>query len=67
MRKQPEVQELRQWQAEWREDVPGNIQRRVSDFWEKKMPQQETTDSKDNVVTESEKTEIPQIKTEEAK
>ncbi|XP_052261930.1 IQ domain-containing protein K-like isoform X2 [Dreissena polymorpha] len=35
VRKEPEIQELRQWQAEWREEN-GGIQRRVSDFWEKK-------------------------------
>ena len=41
VRREPEVQELRKWQAEWREELHGNIQRQVSDFWEKKMPEQE--------------------------
>lgn len=38
MRRQPEVQELRQWQREWREENCTGIQSKVSDFWEKKMP-----------------------------
>lgn len=46
VRKDSEVQELRQWQAEWREESNG-IQRRVSDFWEKKMPESPNT-STDN-------------------
>lgn len=37
MRKNPEVQELRQWQREWREENE-NINRRVNEFWDKKMP-----------------------------
>lgn len=37
VRREPDVQELRQWQREWREENRG-IQSRVSDFWEKKMP-----------------------------
>lgn len=37
MRRDPEVQELRQWQREWRE-INSNIQNRVNDFWESKMP-----------------------------
>ena len=37
MRKDPEVQELRQWQREWREENRG-IQHKVTDFWEKQMP-----------------------------
>ena len=36
MRREPEVQELRAWQREWRE-INGNIQSRVSDFWDSKM------------------------------
>ncbi|CAC5409349.1 IQ domain-containing protein K [Mytilus coruscus] len=37
VRKDPEVQELRQWQREWREET-GGIQDKVSQFWDKKMP-----------------------------
>ena len=37
VRKEPEIQELRQWQREWREESRG-IQHKVTDFWEKKMP-----------------------------
>ncbi|XP_060553480.1 IQ domain-containing protein K-like [Ruditapes philippinarum] len=37
IRREPEVQELRQWQAEWREEN-GGIKDKVTDFWEKKMP-----------------------------
>lgn len=37
VRKDGEVQELRQWQREWREEN-GNISTKVSEFWDKKMP-----------------------------
>lgn len=36
VRRLPEVQELRVWQKEWR-DINGNVQSRVSDFWDSKM------------------------------
>lgn len=51
VRRDPEVAELRQWQAEWREEN-GGIQRRVSDFWEKKMPESPTA-SQDNLSKDS--------------
>lgn len=37
VRREPNVQELRIWQREWREENRG-IQHRVSEFWEKQMP-----------------------------
>ncbi|RUS88942.1 hypothetical protein EGW08_003278 [Elysia chlorotica] len=37
VRKEPDVQELRVWQREWREENRG-IQSRVSEFWDKQMP-----------------------------
>lgn len=37
VRRGPEVQELRVWQREWQEENRG-IQHRVSEFWEKQMP-----------------------------
>ncbi|CAL1530802.1 unnamed protein product [Lymnaea stagnalis] len=37
VRKEPEIQELRIWQREWREEGTG-IKRKVNEFWDKKMP-----------------------------
>lgn len=50
------MQELRQWQAEWREEN-GGIKRQVSDFWEKKMPDSPKTTQED--VNKDNKTETP--------
>ncbi|XP_025095674.1 IQ domain-containing protein K-like [Pomacea canaliculata] len=44
VRKTPEVQELWQWQREWRE-INRNIQSCVNDFWESKMPEKGDTTS----------------------
>ena len=48
MRRDPEVQELRAWQAEWREEQ-GGIRRSVSDFWEKQMPETDDKSSTEPV------------------
>lgn len=37
VRREPDVQELRVWQREWREENRG-IQHRVTEFWDKQMP-----------------------------
>ncbi|XP_059165386.1 IQ domain-containing protein K-like isoform X2 [Physella acuta] len=37
VRREPEIQELRIWQREWREESAG-IKKRVSEFWDKQMP-----------------------------
>ncbi|XP_052779036.1 IQ domain-containing protein K-like [Mya arenaria] len=55
VRKDPEVQELRQWQAEWREEK-GDVSRRVSDFWEKKMPES-PNNTTENITPENKSTE----------
>lgn len=55
MRKDTEVQELRQWQREWREETHG-VQEKVTDFWEKKMPgggEPTPADSEDNINKEN--------------
>ncbi|KAH9514390.1 hypothetical protein Btru_025079 [Bulinus truncatus] len=41
VRKNPEVQELRIWQREWREEISG-IQKRVTEFWDEKMPEEDS-------------------------
>jgi len=46
VRREPDVQELRVWQREWREENRG-IQDRVSEFWDKKMPENEQPPSED--------------------
>ncbi|XP_046355021.2 IQ domain-containing protein K-like [Haliotis rufescens] len=54
VRRVPEIQELRQWQKEWQEENRG-IQTRVSDFWDKQMPDWDKptpTTSKTNMETE---------------
>ncbi|KAK7111781.1 IQ domain-containing protein K-like [Littorina saxatilis] len=43
VRRDPEIQELRQWQREWRE-VNSNIHSRVSDFWDSKLVVAPSTD-----------------------
>ncbi|XP_045213329.1 IQ domain-containing protein K-like isoform X2 [Mercenaria mercenaria] len=60
VRREPEVQELRQWQAEWREEL-GGIKRRVSDFWEKKMPESPKA-SQDNLNTDNKTEEVEPAK-----
>ncbi|WAQ95194.1 hypothetical protein MAR_027884 [Mya arenaria] len=55
VRKDPEVQELRQWQAEWREEK-GDVSRRVSDFWEKKMPES-PNNTNESITPENKSTE----------
>lgn len=42
VRREAEVQELRIWQHEWREENRG-IQNRVSEFWDKQMPDGDET------------------------
>ena len=46
MRRQPEIQELRVWQREWREEN-ANIRSKVEDFWAEKLPdsQEETSNT----------------------
>jgi len=46
IRREPDVQELRVWQREWREENCG-IQNRVSEFWDKQMPEQPTPSASD--------------------
>ncbi|ESO93382.1 hypothetical protein LOTGIDRAFT_232783 [Lottia gigantea] len=43
----PKIQELRQWQREWREENRG-YDKKVNEFWEEKMPHDQ---SSDNVAT----------------
>ena len=50
IRLDPEIQELRQWQREWR-DENENIKNKVDDFWAKQMPEGE------NAADQSEKAE----------
>ncbi len=38
-----EVQELRQWQLEWRE-INENVSQKVNHFWDERMPRQSSTD-----------------------
>ena len=40
VRKEPDVQELRQWQQEWRAEN-GNIYAMVDHFWDNQMPEEE--------------------------
>ena len=69
MRKETEVQELRQWQREWREENRG-IQDKITNFWDKKMPGGggeedpaqtqdggQSQESQDNVNTNNDNTE----------
>ena len=63
VRKEPDVQELRVWQREWREENRG-IQDRVSEFWDKKMPEDDKMASgdvplPDDVATEQLQDEAP--------
>ena len=57
MRKEDGVQELRQWQREWREENRG-IQDKITNFWEKKMPgggEEDPGQSQDNINTNNDK------------
>ncbi|XP_005100889.1 IQ domain-containing protein K isoform X2 [Aplysia californica] len=58
VRRDPEVQELRCWQREWREENRG-IQHRVSEFWEKQMP------DGDQPTPNASEQQIDQLKPEE--
>ena len=42
VRKDPEIQELRVWQKEWREENE-NVNKKVKDFWDKQMPEGDQT------------------------
>lgn len=54
MRKNPEIQELRIWQREWREEN-ANVTVKVSDFWAKQMPEGEgfSPCQSEQVITDS--------------
>ena len=69
MRKDPEVQELRQWQKDWRLEGEG-IRKRVNEFWTGKIENGEDDGSGQNVQVpftsfNAEKTQ-PQATTENA-
>lgn len=44
----PEIQDLREWQKQWREENE-NIKNKVDDFWAKQMPEGEAAESKKEV------------------
>lgn len=43
-RRQPNIQELRVWQKEWREEN-ANIRSKVDDFWAEKLPDNTDADA----------------------
>ncbi|KAK3784066.1 hypothetical protein RRG08_025259 [Elysia crispata] len=52
VRREPDVQELRVWQRDWREENRG-IQSRVSEFWDKQMPDGDDAAAPENNALES--------------
>lgn len=56
VRREQDVQELRVWQREWREENCG-IQHRVTEFWDKQMPEQPTPSASETHIDKLPETE----------